>query len=103
MKVQHVEGDQSALFCSTSLASDRVRLFGAGKGAQTPILAPKKDTEWDVQIEFVGWALNIHTGRLFFPKKKVEAVTQFLEAWPANCHTGTVKGALIPSRENSEI
>ena len=73
IRVQDGSQDLSALDSSASLASDHLRLFGPGLEGETPILAPKKSTNWDVELEFLGWKLNTHTGRLSLPPEKVEA------------------------------
>lgn len=56
---------------------------------ETQTLAPKKSTNWDVElsyIEFLGRKLNTHTssiiGRLSLPPEKVEVVAASLDEWP---------------------
>ena len=59
IRVQHLS-DNTALIASASLASDHVRLFGPEEGV-TPILAPKKSTDWDTTVDALGFTINSHT------------------------------------------
>ena len=70
IKVQHSDVDTTALIASAPLSSDHVRLFGKGKEGVTPILAPKRSTEWDATIDVLGFTINSHTMRISFPRKK---------------------------------
>ena len=52
--------DQTALITSASLAADNVRLFGPGEKGETPILAPKKSTDWNTIVDAMGFIYNQH-------------------------------------------
>ncbi|CAB1106825.1 unnamed protein product [Ectocarpus sp. CCAP 1310/34] len=82
-KVQHDPTDQSALIASASLASDHVRLFGKGELGETPILAPKKSTDWDTVIEALGYIIDTHAGRIATTPERISAIRNILETdWP---------------------
>lgn len=55
IRAQQSDEDKSPLVASASLASDYVRHFGSGEPGETPILAPKKSSNWDVTLEFLGF------------------------------------------------
>ena len=61
---------KSGLVVSASLASDYVRLFGPGKPGETPILAPKKSSNWNTTLEFLGFVINSHTLEISVTIKK---------------------------------
>ena len=83
IRVQHSEDDLTALIASASLGSDHVRLFGPGEAGVTPILAPKKSTDWDTTIDALGFTINSHTMRISVPREKTEAIKRLLfEQWP---------------------
>ena len=82
-RVQADHIDQSALGASASLASDHMRLFGPGETDATPILAPKKSTDWDTTVDSLGFAVNIHTLRIAVTEGKIAAFRLTLEQeWP---------------------
>ena len=58
IRVQHSDDDKTALIASASLASSHVRLIGPGEERVTPILAPKKSTNWDTTIDALGFTTN---------------------------------------------
>ena len=60
-RVQADHTDQSALVALASLASDHIRLFGLGEADATPILDPKKSTDWDTTVDLLGFTENTHT------------------------------------------
>ena len=64
VRVQLADHDRTAPTASASLASDHVRLFGRGEEGATPILAPKKSTDWDTTIDALGFTVNSHTLRI---------------------------------------
>ena len=59
-RVQQANNDHSALVASVSLESDCVRHFGQGEDGMTPILAPKKTTDWETTIDALGFTVNSH-------------------------------------------
>ena len=61
VRVQHADDGRTALTASASLASDHVRLFGRGEEGATPVLAPKKSTDWDTTTDTLGFTVNSHT------------------------------------------
>ena len=61
IRAQQSEEDKSALVVSASLASDYVRLFGPGEQVETPTLVPKKSSNWNTTLEFLGFVTNSHT------------------------------------------
>ena len=73
-KVKHSDDDTTALIASASLASDHVWLFGLGEVGATPILAPKKSTDWDTTMDALGFTIKSHTMRISFPREKVDAI-----------------------------
>ena len=83
VRVQQDSNDQSALVASASLASEHVRLFGQGEIGETPILAPKKSTDWDTTIEALGYTIDSHRMRISTTQAKIEAIKLLLEReWP---------------------
>ena len=82
-RVQADPTDQSALVASASLASDHIRLFGPGEAGATPILAPKKSTDWDTTVDLLGFTVNTHTLRISVTEEKIDAIRRTLEQeWP---------------------
>ena len=85
IRVQHSDDDRSALIASASLASDRVHLFGPGEDGVTPILAPKKSTDWGITIDALGFTINSHTLIISCTREKTESIKILLfEHWPAS-------------------
>ena len=84
-KVQHEPADKSALVTSASLASDHVRLFGPGEKEQTPILAPKKSTNWDTTVDALGYTINTHSMTIAITQEKVATIRGLLDKlWSPN-------------------
>ena len=82
-RVQADPTDQSALVATASLASDHIRLFGPGEAGATPILAPKKSTDWDTTVDLLGFTVNTHTLRISVTEEKIAAIRRTLEQeWP---------------------
>ena len=50
IRVQHSDDGKSALIASASHASDHVRLSGPREEGVTPILSPKKSSDWDTTM-----------------------------------------------------
>ena len=75
--VQLNSSDQTALIASASLASDNVSLFEPGEKGETPILAPKKSTDWKSIVDALGFTIN--TMRISVTKERVEAMRLILE------------------------
>ena len=66
-----------------------------GEKGVTPILAPKKSTEWDNTIDVLGFTINSHTMRISFPRKKVDAIKRSLrEQWPVDRRQAKVRKVL---------
>ena len=83
IRVQQSDEDKSALVVSASLASDYVRLFGPGEPGETPILAPKKSSNWNTTLEFLGFVINSHTLEISVTIKKAQAIqTALVDDWP---------------------
>lgn len=74
----HRTKGQSASTASALRASDSVRLFGPRESGETPILAPKKSTEWDTLVDFLGYTVDTHTMPIAIPKK-VETIKRTLD------------------------
>ena len=73
----------SALAVSASLASDYVRLFGPGEPGATPILAPKKRSNWNTTLDFLGFVINSHTFEISATTKQAQAIkTALVDDWP---------------------
>ena len=72
-RVQQSDDDTTALTVSASLASDHVCSFGPGETGVTPILAPKKSTDWDSTIDALGFTINSHTMRILLTREKAES------------------------------
>ena len=70
IRAQQSDEDKSALVVSAPLASDYVRLFGPGEPGETPILAPKKSSNWNTTFEFLGFIINSHTLEISVTTKK---------------------------------
>ena len=58
IRAQQSDKDKPDLVVSASLASDYVRLFGPGEPGETPILAPKKSSNWNTTLQFLGFGIN---------------------------------------------
>ena len=85
VRVQHSDHDTTVLTASASLASDHVRLFGPGEAGVTPILAPRKSTEWDTTIDALGYTLNSHTTRISLTRENFFAIERMLaDHWPTS-------------------
>lgn len=83
IRAQQSDEDKSALVVSASLASDYVRLFGPGEPGETPILAPKKSSNWNTTLEFLGFVINSHTLEISVTIKKAQAIqTALVDDWP---------------------
>lgn len=92
LRAQHGENDLSALVASASLASDYLRLFGPGETGDTPILAPKKSSDWDTKLEFLGFVINSHTLEISVTEKKAGAIKDALvDEWPRNRRRATAQ------------
>ena len=92
LRAQQSDADQSALIVSASLASDYVRLFGPGEAGETPILAPKKSSDWNTTLEFLGFVINSHTLQISVPPEKARAIKTTLENdWPRDRHSATAQ------------
>ena len=49
----------------------------------SPILAPKKSTNWDSRIDALGFTINSHTMRISFLREKVNDTKRLLlDQWP---------------------
>ena len=83
-RAQAESADQSALVASASLASDHIRLFGPGEADATPILAPKKSTDWDTTtVDLLGFTVNTYTLRIAVTGGNIAAIRVTLEhKWP---------------------
>ena len=72
-----------------------MRLFGPGAEGETPILAPKKSTDWDTTIDALGFTVNSHTLRISYPREKTGAIKRLLyDQWPASRRYAKVKEVL---------
>ena len=58
IRAQHSDDDKTVLSASDSLASDHVRLFGPGEEGVSPMLAPKRNTNWDSTNDALGFTIN---------------------------------------------
>ena len=68
---------------SASLASDYVRLFGPGEPGATPILAPKKRSNWNTTLDFLGFVINSYTLEVLVTTKQAQAIkTALVDDWP---------------------
>ena len=92
IRAQQSDDDKSALVVSASLASDYVRLFGPGEPGETPILAPKKSSNWDTQLEFLGFVIDSHTLQISVTAEKALAIkTTLVNDWPRDRHSATAQ------------
>ena len=74
VRVQHTD-DKTALIPSTTLACDHVRLFGPGEEGVTPILASKKNTDWDTTIDALEFTtVNWQTVRTPIPREEADEI-----------------------------
>ena len=91
LRAQLADTDRSALIASQSLASDYVRAFGHEAG-ETPILAPKKSSDWDTKLEFLGFTIDSHALTISVPEKKAQALKTALEnEWPKDRRQATAQ------------
>ena len=72
--VQVDPADRSTLVASASLTSHHIRLFGPGEAGATPILVPKKSTDWYTTVDLLGFTVNIHTLRIVVTEGKIAAI-----------------------------
>lgn len=94
-KVQHDPDDNTALVASASLASDCVRLFGPAEKGQTPILAPKKSTDWNTKIDFLGHTIDTHKMTIATTRERIDAIRTTLAAeWPDTRQYASVQEVL---------
>ena len=71
-------------------------MFGPGEEGVTPILAPKKSTDWDATIDALGFTMNSHIIRISFPREKADAIKKLLrDQWPASRRQAKAKDVLI--------
>ena len=83
IRAQQSDEDKSALVASASLASDYVRLFGPGEPGETPTLAPKKSSNWNTTLEFLGFVINLHALEISVRIKIAQAIqTALVDDWP---------------------
>ena len=83
IRAQQSDGDKPALVVSASLASDYVRLFGPGEPGEIPVLAPKKSSNWNITLEFLGFVINSHTLEISVTTEKAQAIRAALvNDWP---------------------
>ena len=95
IRVQQSDDDKSALIVSASLASDYVRLFGPGEPGETPILAPKKSSDWDTTLDFLGFVINSHTSWISVTAEKVQAIKiALVNDWPRTRRQATAQEVL---------
>ena len=93
IRAQQSDKDKSALVVSASLASDYVRRFGQGDPGATPILAPKKSSNWNTTLEFLGFVINSHTLEISVTTKKAQVVkTALVDDWPRCRWRATAQG-----------
>lgn len=92
IRAQQNGEDKCPLVGSASLASDYVRLFGPGGTGETPILAPKKSSDWDTKMDFLGFVINSHTLHISRSDKKAHAIRRALvDHWPRNRRRATAQ------------
>jgi len=95
LKVQHTPDDATALVASASLASDCVRLFGPAEEGQTPILAPKKSTNWDTTVDFLGHTIDTHKMTIATTRERIDAIrTALSNDWPNTREYASVQEVL---------
>ena len=62
-----------------------MRLFGPGEDGVTPILTPKKSTNWHTRIDALGFTINSHTLRISCTRENTETIKILLvDHWPAS-------------------
>ena len=66
VRVQHSDNNTTALVASASLGSDHVGLWCPEEVEVSPILAPKKSTDWDTTIDALGFTISSHTMIILF-------------------------------------
>ena len=94
-RVQHSDNDKTALIASGSLSSDHVRLFRPGEKGASPILAPKKSTNWDFTIAALGFTISSHTMRISFPREKASDIKRLLlDQWPLSRRRASARDVL---------
>ena len=95
VRAQHSDDGSTALIAPASRTSDHVCLFGPGEVGVTPILAPKKSTNWDTMIDALGFTISAHTMRISVPRESIEAIKRFLfEQWPQSRREATARDVL---------
>ena len=77
-RVQVNPTDQSALVASASIASDHIHSFAPGEADATPILAPKKSTDWDTTVDLLGFTVNTQTLGIAVTDGKIAAIRRTL-------------------------
>lgn len=79
--VHHDSNDLTALKAFTSLASDDLHHFGPWLTGEIPVLAPRKSSHRDVELERLCWKLNTHIGRISLLTAKIACVLDTLERY----------------------
>ena len=70
IRAQQSDEDKTALVVSASLASDYVRLFGPREPGATPILAPKKSSNWNTHLRVLRFRYQLTHARNFSNDKR---------------------------------
>ena len=61
----------------------------------SPILAPKKSTNWDSTIDALGLTINSHTMRILFPRGKANDIKRLLlDQWPVSRRRASARDVL---------
>lgn len=74
VSVQHSADDMTTLTASTFPASDHVRRLVRGEDGVNPNLAPKPSPNWDTNNDAMGFSVNSHLLRIWYPREKTEAM-----------------------------
>lgn len=91
MHLQTDDQDVSALDISESLASDCLGVLDRGDPGEPPILSTAKSTCWGVNLSFLGWDTNAHTGWTSFPYENIDIPSDLLDEWPVVRQTAPAK------------
>ena len=95
-RVQADPTNKSAFVASAFLAFDSIRLFGPGEADTTPILAAKRNTDWDTTVGLLGFRVNTHTLRIAVTEGKIAAIRLTLEQeWPFTRKQASAQEVLI--------
>lgn len=93
-EIQYFDDGRRCLASSGALASDHSRLFGERTPRDPPILAAKKISNWDTELEVLGWTFDTVAMTISLPESKLHSYSQMLAEWPPTRRSAPTKQVL---------